>query len=79
MKARVSQNPHSEESTSALNLITDTRHRALQIYRTGLDDIAVIIDRPKPTSGDADWLPVILSDWYPIRPLANDIIGLLDV
>lgn len=77
MKARVSQNPHSEESTTALDRISDDHHRALRIYKIGLDDIAAITGRPKPIDGNADWLPVILSDWYPIRPLANDIVDLL--
>lgn len=77
MKARVSQNPHSEESRTALNLITDQRHKALQIYQAGLDDIATVTGRPKPINDQGDWLPTILSDWYPVRPLAADIVALL--
>jgi hypothetical protein len=73
LKSRVAQNPNSPESMSAKNLIHDKNSSELGVWQQGLRDIETITKIAVPHQRDSDWLPVILSDWYPVRPLASNL------
>ena len=74
LKNKQYNNPASLESTMASTPMENNHNTGLKIWKQGIKDISDICGLQIPTSGFAEWLPTILSDWYPIRPVVGSEI-----